>query len=375
MKYCLIDPETNANTNVPNIGLAYISAALIRLGVSHKIVDQDIKPFPKDRFKKVKADKYGISVKFNVLHEAERITELLGKERVLWGGPYVRNVDVEVEFIRGYWDQILLETNNLDDLPFPDYDQFDSKEFIEDNFKTGYWFYPLMTSRGCPFQCIFCSSDKKFNKRSAKNCLDEIEHAIKKYKIKAFQILDDNFIMDKSRALEFCEGVKKFNLKWMCPNGIRADMFDYEIGIAMKESGCFHISFGIESIDNKVLKEIKKGETFEQIEKAVILACKLGFSVNGFFILGLPGSSYESDLASYEWAKTKGIKAHFGILVPITGTPLERSEDYKKFINYEILSKALFFDDKNEMVVAYETPEYPKEKRIELYNKIMGFRK
>lgn len=373
---CLIDPETNANTNVPNIGLAYISAAMTKLNKPHKIIDQDTMPKPKDRFKKVKADKYGISVKFNVLNEARRITNEIGKDKVFWGGPHMRKYKEEgVECVEGYYDQILLKTNNLDEMPFPDYDNFDSIDFIRDNFKTGYWFYPIMTTRGCPFQCTFCSSDKKFNKRSADNCIKEIKHALDKYKIKAFQILDDNFIMDKKRAIEFCKGIKPLNMRWMCPNGIRADMFDEELAKEMKDAGCFHISFGIESSDPKVLKAINKGETIEQIEKAIDIALKYKFSVNGFFILGLPESSYESDLKSWEWAKSKKIQAHFGVLVPIPGTEIEKDEKNKKNINYDLLNNSIFFDDKNEMVIAYETPEYPKEKRLELYNKIMGNRR
>lgn len=377
----LIDPQTNANNDVPNIGLAYISAVFYKLKISHKIIDQDTMPFPEDRFLKEKGE-FGISVKFNTLLEVKRITKLIHQKsnKIIWGGPHLRNKEVVrqlkkefpfVEFKEGYYDEELL-TKNLDEIPFPKYENFDSFDFIRDNFRTGFWAYPLITSRGCPFSCIFCNSDKHFRARSAENCIEELKYAQKVYKIKRFQILDDNFIMIKERALEFCDKVKELKMDWMLPNGVRADLITEELAQKMHIAGCKLVSFGVECADDDVLKKIKKGETLSQIEKGIEIAKKY-FKVYGFFIIGLPGSSYEKDLKSYEWAKRMKINVHFGILVPIPGTEIETS--WKKYINYEILNKSIFFDDKNEMNCAYETPEYPASKRLELYNKIMGYRR
>jgi len=381
-----IDPETNANTNVPNIGLAYISAALHKLQIPHKVIDQDMMPFPKDRFLK-ESGNFAISVKFNTLNEVKRITKLIHKKspksEISWGGPHMRNKEVVknlkkefpyVKFKVGYYDEELLNTNNLDEIPFPRYEDFDSFDFIFDNFRTGYWRYSMMTSRGCPFHCTFCNSDKNFRARSAVNCIDELKYAQENYKIKGFQILDDNFIMIEQRTIEFCELVKPLDMNWMLPNGIRADLITEELAKEMHKAGCKLISFGVECINDEVLKNVRKGETFSQIEKGIKIAKKY-FQVNGFFIIGLPGSSYEKDLKSYEWAKEIGITSHFGILVPIPGTEIETNPKTKKYINYELLNKAIFFDDKNDMVCAYETPDYPAEKRLELYNKIMGYRR
>ena len=382
---CLIAPENNANNDVPNIGLAYISAALNKLNTDNIIVDQAMMPYPKDRFMIVEAETYGISVKFNIINEVKRITNLLHmmkpNAKIIWGGPHMKNSEIVeelkkefpyVEFKAGYYDQELLDTMKLDDIPFPCYDNFDSYDYLMDNFRSGFWRYPIMTSRGCPFQCKFCNSDKNFNARTAQNCIDELKHAVDNYGIKHFQILDDNFIMVKDRALEFCEKIKPFNLNWMCPNGIRADLITEELAKAMSEAGCTLVSFGVECADDEVLKSINKGETLKQITDGINIA-KNYFHVAGFFIIGLPGSSYEKDLASYEWSKKMGITGHFGIFVPIPGTKAE--QENKEFVDYDLLNKAIFFDDKHDMVVAYETPEYPKAKRLELYNMIMGARK
>jgi radical SAM superfamily enzyme YgiQ (UPF0313 family) len=110
--------------------------------------------------------------------------------------------------------------------------------------------------------------------------------------------------------------VRPLNLKWGCANGLRADRFDDEIAKALFSSGCDFISFGIESSDNDVLKTIKKGETVHQIERAINIAKKYFSKVNGYFIIGLPGSSYDKDLSSLRWALKNNINAHFSYYVP-----------------------------------------------------------
>jgi radical SAM superfamily enzyme YgiQ (UPF0313 family) len=380
---CLIDPETRANKNVPNIGLAYISACLQKMKIDHRIIDQDIMPFPLKRYMKIEAQKYGISVKSNTYRKAQEIVkDLGGSKNIIWGGPQVRDAperckreNPEVsEFIEGYYDYFGYkpQPENLDDIPFPRYDSFDSKYYLSDSFQTGVTPYPIITSRGCPYRCIFCASDKHFKFRSPRNCLEELIFARKRYNIKSFQVLDDNFILLPERAVEICKLIKSLKLTWFCHNGIRADQLTLEIAQSMKEAGCIHISVGIESSDPEVLRISKKGETIEQIEQAIRVAQQVGMSVNGFFIIGLPGSSYEKDIKSWEWAKKMNIRSHFGILVPMEGSELY--ERYKENITGDPID-GLFYDDRGEMNCVYETPDYPANKRIELYNKIMGGRR
>jgi hypothetical protein len=85
---------------------------------------------------------------------------------------------------------------------------------------------------------------------------------------------------------------------------------------AMREGGCINVGFGVETTDGSILKAIKKGETIAQIERAVAIAKKYFRRVNGFFIIGLPGSSYEKDIESLRWALERGINAHFSYYVP-----------------------------------------------------------
>lgn len=376
---CLIDPSTLANTNVPNIGLAYISGSLQAIGVDHVVVDMLSAPFPKDRFLKYDAEIFGISVKFTTFIEAQRITELLHKEKpnakIYWGGAHAHACPYDyVTVVTGDYEYFGMKERpkDLSELPFPSYTKFDTHDYLAESFRSGVIPYPLSSSRGCPYRCTFCNSSKIFKARSAQNCFEEMKMVKDTYKITEFQILDDNFIMLQPRALEFCEKIKQLGLVWACHNGIRANQFDEKMAQAMQAAGCRAVSFGVESTDPEVLKIVNKGETLEVIEKAIETGKKY-FSVNGFFIIGLPGSTFEKDMASLDWAKRMGIRYHFNVLVALPGTKL--FEDYHHYVDQNTLYHSFFFNDESDMVVSFETPDYPKAKRIEMYNIAMGHRR
>tara|TARA_B100001971_G_C18256304_1_gene582430 strand:- start:1823 stop:2995 length:1173 start_codon:yes stop_codon:yes gene_type:complete len=336
MKYLFVNPDAPVNKDVPNIGLAY---AATHFGV--KVVDFNTKLLPKDRFLSFEADVLGVSVKSLTFNESKRIAELYKK----------KYPDAKVKSISGFLDvqccypyvnfedRIEYKEEFSDKYPFPKYELFDSFEMFLEKWQSGEWQYPIMSSQGCPYQCIYCMSrNRKWYARGAENCYEEVKHALDKYKIRKFQIVDDCFNLDKKRVLEFCRLVKPLKVGWQCTNGLRADRFDEDVAKAMVGSGCMNISFGVESSDSNVLAGIKKGETFEQIEKAVDVAKKYFKHVNGFFIIGLPGSTYKKDLKSVEWMVKKKIFGHFSYYIPFDkemqydknffGEPL--SEEYSK---------------------------------------------
>ncbi|MEW6041366.1 MAG: radical SAM protein, partial [Elusimicrobiota bacterium] len=305
---------------------------------------------------KYKVDIIGISVRSFTSREALRIKELYLK----------KYPDAKVKSISGFLDvqccypfldmeeKISYETPFSDEYPFPEYELFDSFNYLQTNWETGFWGYAIMTSQGCPYQCVFCASrNRKWKARSAENCFEELKRAKGKYKIKKFEIIDDVFNVDKNRVLRFCELIRPLNLKWACVNGIRADRFDKEMAVAMSDSGCVHVGFGIESSDPEVLVAIQKGETIEKIEKAVDIAKKHIEHVTGFFIIGLPASSYEKDLKSIEWIKGKQIDAIFSYCVPEPGrikdnvfygthaSPASVSYDTQQQKNVYLMSKKL----------------------------------
>jgi len=360
-----VDPQGEKNVAYPNLGLAYISAELQE---EHKIIDQYLIPFPKDRFLNYKSDWVGVSVKMNTYKEAVRISELYKQKypnaKIVWGGPHITSAshrikkkNPDIKLFVGEWKH----TVDLDLLPFPDYSKFDSYHYLVERWQKGELSYPIITSRGCPYQCTYCAvhlvAGRKWRARSTENCYEEIKQAKEKWHIKSFDILDDGFNIDKQRVIEFCKLIKPLKLTWSCGNGIRADRFDEEMAKAMLEAGCRHVSFGIESVIPEVLQAVKKRETIEQIEKAIDIAKKY-FGVAGFFIIGLPNSSYERDLSSVRWAVKKQISSHFQYLVPFEGTEIYNT--YYKGGNYD---QALTFGLRARPV----SKEYPHEQQKKIY--------
>ena len=374
MKYILVAPGTEANTNTPNLGLAYLGTALKEQGHDVEIVDLELKPFPLERYLK-ECDVFGVSVKVNTYYEAQRITrkfkDKFPNTKIIWGGPMVtynhEQCKKDVPEVDEFYTVMATELigKEFEDMPIPDYTIFDSINILKNYWSTGKARYPLVSSVGCPYQCIFCSSDKKYRYRTPESCAEELRLAQQNFNIKAFMPMDDNFNMIKDRLIKFCELIQDYKLSWTCTNGLRANTFDEETAIALRQAGCWKISFGIESTDQIVLDTIKKGEKFEQIEKAVQIALKYKFVVNGFFIIGLPGSTFESDMKSLKWARKMGIDYHFNILTPYQGTELY--DMYKDNIVSDPFKSLHFSRDLDKLNVSYATDDYPVEKRIEMY--------
>ena len=342
----LINPEGNVNPDLPNIGLAYIATIN-----NSKVIDQNTKPSPRDRFLKYKSNKILISVRPFTIKEAYRIKKLYKSK---YPNSEIKSTSGIIDIFCCY-PYVKLK-NNLEikkvfsnELPFPKYELFDSFNIFKKNWSSGKWPYPIMTSLGCPYQCTYCeSSNRNWHPRSAKNCYEEIKNAKKKYDIKSFTLIDDCFNLDKKRVLDFCKLIKPLNLTWICTNGLRADRFDEEIAKAMAESGCKHIGFGMECLDQEVLNKIKKGLTVNQIKNAVKIVKKYFKSIHGFFIIGLPGSSYKKDLNSLKWVIKQGIAGHFSLYVPFNE-------------NYQGES---FYGEKAEI----KSNEYPKQQQQKIYN-------
>ncbi len=209
---------------------------------------------------------------------------------------------------------------------------------------------------------------RKFRTRSGENILAELRYAHEKYGSKEFKVLDDNFTLQMDRAKDICRLFvdEKLDMKWTCPNGIRADRLDEELCTLMKQAGCYSMSIGVESGDPEVFDKIKKGERLADVEKGIRLAQAAGIKVHGFFIIGLIGSTYEADKRSMEFAKRLGITASWGILVPYPGTEVWEQvkndsrarihRDWKDGFHIGARPKPVF-----------DTPEYTAEERVRAY--------
>ena len=218
--------------------------------------------------------------------------------------------------------------SELDSLQFPSFKKFELEKYrnIRRNKDLK---IPLVTSRGCPFSCIYCgahlSVGKRFRYRSAANVVDEIEYWYQRGQ-KEFRITDDNFSLRKERVHEICDEIEKrklSDLKISCDNGVRADRVDKELLMRMREVGFYRLDFGVEGGNNKILKNLKKGEKIESIEESIKEACETGFEVELTFLLGSPGETWKDIQDGFNLALKYPISsAYWYHIFPYPGTEL-----------------------------------------------------
>ena len=372
----LIDPRgwqgaVSGNVAFPNVGLAYLIPTLQKKGHDIAVIDLNNEAVTNKQIitniSNNKPDVLGISVKTATMKDARILAQEIKKYfpllPIILGGPHTKFEYNELikepwfdyvfvgegEFIfpsmcdalvahqsmeqfqglvtkQGSTKDFCLKRQliadfDLDSISFPDYTLF--PEAVIKSLHTA---YPLVTSRGCVYKCSYCSvpeiSGRNFRKRSPENIIKELTWARKKYNAEGFQIIDDVFNLDINRSKQICTALieSSLNMKWSCPNGLRADRVDPELAGLMFKSGCRSVSVGVESADPDILKAVKKGETIEDIQKGIQTFKDAGIEVNGFFIVGLPGDSFKSEEMSVEFAKKMDISAHFNMLVPYPGT-------------------------------------------------------
>ncbi|MCW2278809.1 B12-binding domain-containing radical SAM protein [Heliophilum fasciatum] len=201
--------------------------------------------------------------------------------------------------------QLRSEIANLDILPFPDYDGFEYSLLLRDkmfsssgvNEKTAI----VTTGRSCPFNCTFCfhSSGKKYRRRSIDNIFQEINWIISKYDIKYIMFVDELFVKDERFVKEVTKRIKKLDVKYWVQT--RVDMITKEILLMLKDSGCYEITYGVESADNNILKSMQKNITVEQIERAFNLSREVGLPAKGYIIFGDLEETAETISNSLRW--------------------------------------------------------------------------
>lgn len=224
---------------------------------------------------------------------------------------------------------------NLDGIEFPYWDIFPLEKYFKINNPHGsparkVPFLPLITSRGCPFECIFCSIHnvwgRNYRKRSAENVLMEIEYLMKRFGVKEILFEDDNLTLDGDRAKRIFSGIiaKEFNILWNVPNGVAVQTLDGQMLDLMKKSGCYAISIGIESGDEYMLKNvIKKPIELSQIKPIIDKSKTLGLETSGFFVVGLPGETRKSLKNTFRFAENLQLDTtNFFYATPLPGTRL-----------------------------------------------------
>ena len=214
----------------------------------------------------------------------------------------------------------------------------------------------MITSRGCPFSCDFCSRPvfgTSFRLRSAGNIVDEVESAVDLGYDRVW-FADDCFTLDRGHLMKVCNEIirRDSDVGWECLS--RVDTMDREVAAKMRRAGCIRVFFGIESGNNCVLALMKKHITVEQARLAVYAAKSAGLQVGAFFIVGYPGESDQTILDTVRFASGLPLDyLSFTLPYPIPGTALyERvksnggvfMEDWEEPKNWSLIRHKLLYD-------------------------------
>lgn len=223
---------------------------------------------------------------------------------------------------------------DLDSLPFPERGYLPVSQYIENTLRSKSYnmrhpALTVVTSRGCPGRCIYCCVEKiwgrKWRARSAKNVVDEVELLIKQYGVREVQFTDDCISTDKNRLREICEELIRRRLKitWTPPAGIAIWQLNKELLRIMKRSGCYRLTFGLESGSQETLRLIGKHYSYEHARQIIKEAGRLGIWVTGTFIIGFPHETKAAIRQTIDFAIKSGLDfAVFYTPIIFPGTPL-----------------------------------------------------
>ena len=378
---------TNEATFYPPLGIAYIASMLEKHGYECKIIDASLFRMPNEEVLKIiekdNPDVVCIGINISTAIAGNSLGHEIKKrlnKKVIIGGVHASsatentlknsladavilgeseetalelvNQDCNPQGVLGlaYMDngkvvytgkRALIE--NLDDLPWPAYHLLPPLRLYKSRSRKSP-VAPLFTTRGCPYQCIFCSSSSKksvfgprFRVRSPENVVAEIEYLGREFGVKQVDILDDNFTLDMERAERICDLLIETNNKILLnlQNGVRADRLTRDLVFKLRKAGVFKAGIGIESGDQQILKTAKKALDLEQAKRAIKWFREAGIVIYGFFIFGLPGEDEETMQKTIDFAvEVNPHIANFSGCLPLPGTEMyDIVEREGKFIN------------------------------------------
>lgn len=218
---------------------------------------------------------------------------------------------------------------DLDKIAWPDYEGLGITEFLDNQRPySSYYLYPydnprlipVISTRSCPFSCTFCYHPigKTYRKRSLDNFFVELEYLINTYQVNMIGLLDELFSTQKERMFEFCNRIKPYNIKWGAQ--MRIDDINKDTIHALKESGCYSISYGLESKSDVVLKSMKKSIKSSKIDEALELTRNANIGIQGNFIFGDPAETEETVQETLDWWKVNiQYQINLGFIIPYPG--------------------------------------------------------
>jgi radical SAM superfamily enzyme YgiQ (UPF0313 family) len=374
MKVLLIQPSETDRAMI-HLGLGYLAAALEKRGDTVKVLDVGVAGGSErnllQNIESYNPEVVGITAQTASYSKALRISRLVKKWNhtcpVIFGGPHASILTEEVLkeptvdiVVRGEGDATIVElmncleagdplagvrgisfkqnggiyhnetqpfVENMDALPFPAWHLFDMDRYLAR--MKGRKVAPVLSSRGCPFGCIFCyrgpAAGKTFRARSPEKIIEEIRLLQGRYGIGDILFVDDIFTLNQKRAERICDLIIEsgLDISWRCQT--RADCLNLDLLHKMKASNCIDISMGIESGNTQILAATGKKITKEKIREAFRLIKEVGISTSSSFIIGLPGDTVETVKETIEFAKELNSNyAIFYAAIPYPGTELAR---------------------------------------------------
>lgn len=375
----LIYPPYTYPKKSPPLGLGYIAAVLEKDGYSVKIIDMSALDMGYEdlqrQVKKAKPKLAGISFMTNQYQEAVNVSGIIKDIDkhipIIAGGPHVSALPKEILTtgsvdiaVMGEGERTVLELANillngknrelrtvdgiaykrqgriyvnkpreliddLDSIPLPAWHLLPVNRYSvpATGGNVAERVFAVISSRGCPNNCIFCDSHtifgRKFRARSAQNIFDELVYLNKNFGATQFDFVDDTITVNKNRMYQLCDLILNNNhkFKWMC--NARVNTVDLEMLKTMKNAGCVRVEFGVESGNPDVLKKIKKAITIEQIKNAHSMAREAGLCIGSFVMVGNLGEDISSVIKTKELLEQIDTDDVFiAIATPFPGTEL-----------------------------------------------------
>ncbi len=369
-------PLRHPEAVVPPLGIASIAATLRQAGRPAGLLDANALGLDEATAAAAALERRPAAVGLTVLYSsypaAREITRILkaspSRPLVVWGGPHattcpeeslveggadlcvigegegtVRELAPSLERGSPAWESVpglafrangrIVRTPrrellpDLDALPFPAYDLLPMDRYRTLRGASGRS-AAVLTSRGCPGKCIFCSRcvfGRTMRYRSVARVMEEIALLVRDYGVRTIAFIDDAFLEDRRRVLDLCSELveSRLGVSWRLGNGVRVDQVDAELLANMKQAGCTDLAFGVESGDDGVLKRIGKEITTDQARHAFRLAKEAGLGTIGFFQLGHPFDTPETMEKTIAFAvELDPDYAAFAVSTPLPGAAL-----------------------------------------------------
>jgi len=343
------------------LGLGYLASILRDAG--HRVFFLDPYYDPRERYDLEFLEDNGIDVVGiyacticleDVIAQVKELDRLDWNGKVIVGGPhcsvgdmtpykgYIDHVvdgeaeDVIVDIVEGRIDDYLIETEpvfDMDSLPRPAYDLIGIRDYRCHDRSARYPVFNMNTSRGCPYNCAFCSSPpisgRKYRFQSAERIIDDIDYLLSNYDVGSIYFRENNFCISRERTIKFCEMLidNNMNLEWRCEASVKD--LPRDVLKLMKEAGCKGLFIGFESGSERLLRSLKPGFTLEQNIEVAKNCRELEIPMHASFIVGTPYETEEDIEETLDFIKRYIPQGHssINVYIGLQGSKIYREPD------------------------------------------------